>query len=177
MALSKRDRTALIVCAIVLVIVGALQLILLPALEEREKLFAMEGVKEKAIKEICQMKQEYQDLNRMNLDDQKSLAHRKKDFTLFSHIDFLAQKSGVKDNVVSMQPLSRTAAKANYSVSVVRIKLEALHLGELVNFLHLIETADSAVHIKSISLSKTGKDKKMLEAIIESETFVLKESV
>ena len=100
------------------------------------------------------------------------LSQRTKGFTLFSFLDTLAEKSGVKDNVAYMKPSSRTFNDKNYAISMVKIKLDALYLKELVDFLYSVESSRNGVHIRSLSLSKTGKEQTMLDAIVEAETLV-----
>jgi len=101
---------------------------------------------------------------------------RDKAFSLFSFLDTEAKKCGVKDNVEYMRPTSRDLENSKYNVSRVKVKLSQVYLMELVDFLYLVESSGNHVAITSISLSRTGKKKKLLDAVIEAETLILKGS-
>ncbi|MBI9092439.1 MAG: type II secretion system protein M [Desulfobacterium sp.] len=172
MTISQRDKKALIICAGFLITFVAVQFILVPALDRKKELANRVAAKEAALTEIISLQQEYARLSRMNMADTDILSKRAKGFTLFSFLDALAEKSGVKDNVAYMKPSSRTFNDKNYAVSMVKIKLDTLYLKELVDFLYRVESSRNGVHIRSLSLSKTGKEQTLLDAIVEAETLV-----
>lgn len=172
MNLSQRDKKALIICAGFLMVFIAFQFVLVPALDRKQELSDSIAAKEAALGEMISLQQEYSRLSRMNMAETNILSRRAKGFTLFSFLDTLAEKSGVKDNVAYMKPSSRTFNDKNYAVSMVKIKLNTLYLKELVDFLYSVESSRNGVHIRSLSLSKTGKDQTMIDAIVEAETLV-----
>jgi len=172
MNISKQDKKALIICAGFLITFVAVKFILMPALDERKNMEQRVAAKKASLKEIFDLQQEYARLSSMNMVETDILSRRAADFTLFSLLDTLAEKSGVKDNVAYMKPSSRTFSDKNYSVSMVTIKLDSLYLKELVDFLYSVETSRNGVQIRSLSLSKTGEDETMIEAIVEAETLV-----
>jgi len=172
MNISQRDKKALIICAGFLITFVVIQFILVPALDRKKELGQRVAANEIALNEIISLQQEYSSLSRMNMAETDILSQRTKGFTLFSFLDTLAEKSGVKDNVVYMKPSSRTFNDKNYAISMVKIKLDTLYLKELVDFLYSVESSRNGVHIRSLSLSKTGKDQTMIDAIVEAETLV-----
>jgi len=172
MNLSQRDKKALIICAGFLMVFIAFQFVLVPALDRKQALSDSIAAKEAALGEMISLQQEYSRLSRMSMAETNILTRRAKGFTLFSFLDTLAEKSGVKDNVAYMKPSSRTFNDKNYAVSMVKIKLNTLYLKELVDFLYSVESSRNGVHIRSLSLSKTGKDQTMIDAIVEAETLV-----
>ncbi len=172
MNISQRDKKALIICAGFLITFIAVQFILVPAMDRKKELAHRIAAQKTALAEIISLQQEYSMLSRMNMADTDILSKRAKGFTLFSFLDALAEKSGVKDNVAYMKPSSRTFNDKNYAVSMVKIKLDTLYLKELVDFLYRVESSQNGVHIRSLSLSKTGKEQTMLDAIVEAETLI-----
>ena len=62
-------------------------------------------------------------------------------------------------------------------LAVVKVKLKDVYLKEFIDFLYRIESSGNAVNITSLSLSKSGKDKLRLDALIEAQTFKLKDKV
>jgi general secretion pathway protein M len=172
MNISQRDKKALIICAGFLITFIVIQFILVPALDRKKELEQRVAANETALNEIISLQQEYSSLSRMNMAETDILSQRAKGFTLFSFLDTLAEKSGVKDNVAYMKPSSRTFNDKNYAISMVKIKLDTLYLKELVDFLYNVESSRNGVHIRSLSLSKTGKEQTMIDAIVEAETLV-----
>lgn len=172
MNISQQDKKALIICAGFLMAFVAVQFILVPALDKRKEMEKRVAAQNASLKELSDLQKEYTRLSSMNMVETDILSRRASSFTLFSLLDTLAEKSGVKDNVAYMKPSSRTFSDKNYAVSMVTIKLDSLYLKELVDFLYGVETSQNGVHIRSLSLSKTGEDETMIEAIVEAETLV-----
>ncbi|MEA1969737.1 MAG: hypothetical protein U9N77_16155 [Thermodesulfobacteriota bacterium] len=172
MNISGREKKALTIGLFFLLFFIVFQFILFPALEKKEKLKKIIIVKEDALKELFLLENQHSDLNQRERMDKQAVNKRNKHFTLFSFLDSLAEKSGVKDKVAYMKPFSRKSETGSINLSLVRVKIESLFLKELVDFLVMIENSGNGVYIKSLSLSKTGKEKKLLDAVIETETVI-----
>ena len=172
MTISHQDKKALIVCVGFLMAFIGIQFVLLPAIDKKKELSQRVTSKEASLKELVTLENEYIKLSGSSRVKITALSGRDKDFTLFSFLDTLAEKSGVKDNVAYIKPSSRTLNDKAYAISMVKIKLDALYLKELVEFIHGVEISRNNVQIKSISLSKTGKDNALLDAIVEAETLI-----
>lgn len=172
MTLSKQDKKALIVCAGFLTIFMVVQFILLPTLDRKKVLKQQILSKQASLTQLVALDEEYQRLSGLNRVETNAVSSRDKNFTLFSFLDTLAEQSGVKDNVAYMKPSSKPLNDKTYTLSMVKIKLDALYLKELVAFLHGVENLQNNVHIRSLSLSKTGKDNTLIDAIVETETLV-----
>jgi len=168
--LSLREKKALGICFVVLLAFLAVQFLLVPALDRKNKLETRITAKEAALSELFQLEKEYQSLEQRTELDKRMISRRDKNFTLFSFLDVLAEKSGVKEKVAYMKPSSRMSETGETTLSLVRVKVESLCLQELVDFMVGIETAGNGVYITSVSLSATGKEKKRLDAVIETET-------
>jgi general secretion pathway protein M len=166
--LSTREKRILCMGGCFLLILFALKGILLPAMAEKERLEKRVAVAGKTLQEMVSMQERYQ---RMGLNVSREMHTRKnreKGFTLFSFLDRLALKSGVKENIVHMKPDSRKQDKGAYTIFMVKVKLESLYLKEFMDFLYLIETAGKGVHISGLSLTKTGKENRLLDAVLDA---------
>ncbi len=109
--------------------------------------------------------------------DAQNLKLRQQNFSLFSFLDSLVQQSGIKENVAYMKPLTKKLEKSKYMLAVVKVKLKDVYLKEFIDFLYRIESSGNAVNITSLSLSKSGKEKLRLDALIETQTFKLKDKI
>ncbi len=173
--LSIRERNSLMAGAVLLALFGIIQFIYLPAMDKRSRLEHILSVEKQGRQKMYRMQKEYFSLSQ-NMDDQKNLIqHRDKGFTLFSFIDRQAEKSRVKENIEYMKPFSQPVEDTPYTLSKVKLKLKTMYLTEMIDFLQIVEASRNGIQVVSLSLSKSGKNKKMLDAVIETQVFILKE--
>jgi general secretion pathway protein M len=100
----------------------------------------------------------------------KRFEARKKDFTLFSFLDRLADKSGIKNHITYMKPSTSAREKSGYKVSKVEMKLQSITLKQLTSYLYGVETSKNIVSIKRISIVKTGIKEGYVNAVLQIET-------
>ena len=175
--LSTREKTIVLLGCIFLVIFFVFKGILFPAMAEKQRLEQRVIASKKILLEMAEMQGIYKG---MGLDASREMntgIRREKGFTLFSFLDQLARKSGVKEKIVHMKPDSRTQGKGAYTISMVKLKLESLYLKEFMDFLYFIETAGKGVHISGVSLTKTGKDNQLLDAVVDAWVLVAQDGV
>jgi len=166
---SKREKTVLIFGITLVVLFSVFQLGVAPVLERRDALKRILNENQIALEEMLKLQQQFWALSN-NIDTKiQVLKDREKDFSLFSFLDFQAQQSGVKENVVYMKPFAKKLDKSLYTLVTVKVKLKETYLKELVDFLYHIESSKNGVAITSLSLSKAGKEKIKLDAVIETQ--------
>lgn len=169
--LQRRDKLAIAIAGIVLFIFLFLQVFIFPTLGRRERLRKQIIAKQETLQEIQVQKAEYLALSHNTLNMESRLRRRPANFTLFSFIDQLAGKSGIKGNIVSMKPSTSNIKNSSYKLSSVDMKLNALTMEQLTTFLHGLEDAKNAVWIKRISISKADKSEGLLNTVLQTETF------
>ena len=172
MTLSGRDKQAIVIGIGLIIAFLAVEFLFMPALDRRANLEKQLTSKRAGLDKIKVLRAEYQAIEKNGREAERLIKGRPKNFTLFSFLDALAEQSGVKDNVAYMKPATIKLEKSSNTLSSVKLKLDNLGYTELVDYIARIETASAGVFIKSISLSKTGKDMKQLEAVIEAQTLV-----
>lgn len=174
--LSQRDRTVLIFGGVFLFVFCIVQFLIFPLLDKQDQLKRALAVQDDSIRQMQALYVEHQSL--IDQFDQQShmISKRSKSFSLFSFLDAQAEKSRVKKNVSYMKPMVQKTEKKAYKVSKVKVKLKNVYLGSLVDFLYRVENSSNAVSITSLSLSKAGKKKDNLDAVIETQTYILKGS-
>ena len=69
-----------------------------------------------------------------------------------------------------MKPTRKVEKNSPYKLSRVEMKLEAITLEQLTNYLYGIETSKNKVDIKKISISKKDKKQGLITAILQIET-------
>jgi general secretion pathway protein M len=69
-----------------------------------------------------------------------------------------------------MKPSTTTQKNGFHKISQVEMKLQGLTLKQLTTYLHMVETSKNMVYINKLSILKTGKDKGLIDAVLQAET-------
>jgi len=120
--------------------------------------------------EMQRMQSEYAALTQQDKISTSRFKRRQKGFTLFSFLDRLAGESGIKDQISYMKPSKTVQKNSPYKISRVEMKLEAITLEQLTNYLYGVETSKNMVNIKKISISKNDKKDGLLTVVLQAET-------
>ncbi len=168
-----REKKILISGAVFVVLFCAFQFGIVPVFDQRETLTRILKYKHDSLEEMFDLQQQLLAVSN-RFDIKEHMAPGEKNFSLFSFLDSLVQQSNIKENVVYMKPLTKKLEKSKYILVTVKVKLNDLYLKELIDFLYRVESSGNNVVITSLSLSKSGRDKNRLDAVIETQAFKLK---
>ncbi len=171
--LQPRERTAVTLAGIAVVLFLVFQVLILPVVDKRSNLAKEIKSKNIALEMMQTLKAEHAALTQYNRGADAQLKKRPKDFTLFSFIDKLAGQSGIKNNIVYMKPSTSNLKNSAYSLSKVEMKINSLTMEQLTTFLHGVEGTTRMVWIKRMSISKGDKNNGLINAILQVETFQL----
>jgi len=166
MALSSRDKTALTIGGLVLLVFILVQFVLFPLLDRRKRLEKTVALRQQHLAEMQAMQQRYSRLHAQSSGLEELLAKRARDFSLFSFLEQMASRAGVKEHIAYMKPSTMTGEGALKQV-MVEIKLQNLGLAQLVDFLELIESPKNVVEVKRISIQENSKSKGTLDVILQ----------
>jgi general secretion pathway protein M len=169
--LQRRDKLILTVVGLGLGLFIIAQLIIFPILDRRTRLRGQIMTQTRALAEMNQLKSEYEKLTQHAHQSGLKLKARVSGFTLFSFLDTLAGKSGIKQNIAYMKPSTTTLKNSPYTLSMVELKINTLTMEQLVNFLHGVETSPNLIWIKRISISKDEKEGDLINAVVQVETY------
>ena len=175
--LLEREKNILIAGILFVVLFFGFQFGIAPVFEKRDNLTRILKDRQKSLKEMQVLKQQYSTFSNKFDFNAQSLTPRKANFTLFSYLDSLVQQSGIKENVAYMKPTTKKLEKSQYMIAIVKLKLNGVYLKEFIDFLYRIESSKNGVNITSLSLSKAGSNQFLLDAIIETQILKLKEKV
>ncbi|THB74364.1 MAG: general secretion pathway protein GspM [Desulfobacteraceae bacterium] len=170
--LSVREKNALVLAGIFMALFVVVQFIYYPAMDKQQRLRTALEYQQHSLGEMIRLQQQYQALNRGVLDQKQMIQERPPDFSLFSFLDAQAEQSGVKKRVDYMQPFEQESPYPEYDLERVKVKLKALVLKELMTFLFKVEEDSSGVFITSLSISRTGKQQDVLDAVVEAQTLI-----
>jgi len=171
--LNKRERYAIIAATSIVGIFLCVQFIIGPFLDRTEKKKNMLRAKAAMVEQMRQMQAEYESLTQKAHISESRFRNREKGFTLFSFLDRLAGEAGVKDRISYMKPSKKIEKDSPYKISIVEMKLDAITLEQLANYLYGVETSENMVEVKKISISKTDVKQGLLTAVLQVETVEL----
>lgn len=173
--LSIRERNYLMAGAVLLILFGIIQFVYLPATDKRAHLKQVLSAEKLSLVKMSGMQKQYLSMSGDMERYKAIIQYRDKGFTLFSFLDRQAERSRVKGNIEYMKPFSQPLEGTPYTLSKVKLKLKSIYLMEMINFLQTVETSKNGIQIISLSLSKSGKNKKLLNAVIETQALLLTE--
>jgi general secretion pathway protein M len=146
------------------------QLMIFPFRDERQRTLHSIRVNEKALKEMAVLGLEYSVLKDRAAAVQRVLASRPQDFTLFSYLEKKAGESQLKANIKYINPQKGSVSGA-YEESSVEMKLDAMTMKQLTDFLYRTESPKDFINIRKIAITKMKENPGYLTATIQVTTF------
>lgn len=168
--LNPRERLAVAMAAAALVLFCGLNWGLLPLLDKSARLDRILAGKKAALVEMMHLKGQLEALNRQVAASNAQAANRDPQFTLFSYLDQLAGRTGIKDKVAYMKPSTTTAKDGGHKIAVVEMKIQALTLTQLVDYLHQIETSANMIRVQWLAITRTSKPEGYIDVVVQAET-------
>jgi len=168
--LNRREKLAVYGGGIAVAIFIVVQLSIAPLFEKREALHEKLSAKRRTIAEMQQLQREHQELQKDITDSMSRFEQRPRQFTLFSFLDQLAGETGIKTHVSYMKPSTTINEKTGVSLSRVEMELREISLKDLTRYLYEVETSENMVIVKRLSISRTGREKAMIDAVMQVET-------
>lgn len=171
MKLAKREKYILTAVACLIGAVLLLQLVVFPFFENRRRLRRGITAKQEALNQIVRLSADYKALEKNATGIKRSLAGRKKSFTLFSFLENAAGASNIKSNIKYMKP-SEASGRGPFKESLVEMKLEGISLTQLTDYLKRIESPADLVGIRRISIQTNKNESGYLDAVLQVMTYL-----
>ncbi len=166
MELAKREKIALVIGGASLFLFVLVQFIVFPFMDKRQKLTKGNITKEKAVVQMHEMAERYNEMSEKNNSLAEMLAMRVVGFSLFSFLEKNAAEAEVKGHIAYMKP-SEVLGNELLEQSLVEMKLQAVSLKQLVAFLELVESPANLVGLKRIAIQENTKEKATLDVILQ----------
>ncbi|WP_339138527.1 MAG: hypothetical protein WGN25_09530 [Candidatus Electrothrix sp. GW3-4] len=174
--LRQKDKRAVLILLIALVLFAFVQFAVSPLLAERKQLERKIRSKENGLTEMQTMQNEIKMLSRQNNSFEQLLAARPADFNLFAFLEEKCAETQVKDNISYMKPTNATGDGAVQQL-MVKMKLKAIRLNLLVAFLERVESAKNIVALNYIKVDVNEKDHGTLDVTMHVITLVQSELI
>lgn len=168
--LNKRERYGIMLAAGVIAIFLIAVLVVEPFLSRMAARKSSLQSKAAMLGEMQRLQSEYLALQNQATAAISRFEGRQKGFSLYSFMDRLAGEAGIKDQITRMKPTKTVQKDSPYQISRVEMKLEAVTLEQLANYLYGVETSKNMVDIKKVSISKNDKKQGLLTVVLQAET-------
>lgn len=170
MQLAQREKIILIVGGVFVLSFLFYYLELAPAMERMQVLDRLIRGAEADFRQMKELQNTYLSQQKVLNNINESLAKRQKDFAIFSFLEELATKSGLKSNILYMKP-SVTTQGGFYRESSVELKVEGVTLKQLTQYLYEIENSPQLLKIRKLHIKPRARGKNLLEATFQVSTF------
>jgi general secretion pathway protein M len=174
MKLGGREKLAIIVGGVAVALLLFYRFGLSPTLERLRMLDRLIAIKERELHEMKTLRETYLAQNRVMAEVKQSLTQRDKDFAIFSFLEDLANKTGIKNNIKSMTPALSTPGEL-FRESSVEMRLEGIALQQRSRYLYDIERAPQLLRVRRMHIKPRPADPDLLDVTFQVSTFYLQE--
>ena len=123
------------------------------------------AARERQLEEVRMLQREYRRLQQELTVAERRLVTSARGFSLFSFIEDVTLRTGVRDHLVSMRPQS-PQTQGEFREESVEIRLERIRLDQFVRLLHALDSADIHLNTKNLRLRTRFDDRKQLDAVL-----------
>ena len=170
--LTARDRHVLIWGGIIAVCCLTVQFLLLPQIEYRDRMKQQMAAQAAALEQMYRLGNEYREIIGKQRLSGVSAGAGFEGFTLFSYIDGHAAANRIKNRIDYMKPHQTELDDPGYTLSGVKLKLKGVYYDDLIRFLSGVEAPEAGIWIDTLFLSRTEKQQKVLDAVIEIQALI-----
>ncbi len=168
--LNRREKLAVYGAGGFIAVFILVQLIVVPVFDKQELLRDQLAAKGRALSEMRQLQREYQGMQNQMAASMNQFKKRPDNFALFSFLDQLAGKTGIKKHVSYMKPSTTVNEETGMNLTRVEMKLQDISLRSLVRYLYHVETSENMVIINRLSISRKGGEESLLDVVLQVET-------
>jgi general secretion pathway protein M len=174
MNLGGREKLVLIAGGVAVALLLFYRFGLSPALERLRMLDRLVATKERDLHEMKSLRETYLAQKSLMEEVNRSLAQRGQDFAIFSFLEDLANKTGIKNNIMYMKPALTTPGEL-FRESSVEMRLEGIALQQLTRYLYDIEQAPQLLRVRRMHIKPRPANPELLDVTFQVSTFYLQE--
>ena len=164
--INERDRKFLIGGGIFVALFILLQFAIFPVINSKKEQKRILAVKKSQYEVMLALKTKYDQLRGVENRSGNTGSNREKGFSLYAFMDRLAGTIAIKKDISYIKPSVVNSKAGGVKLDQVELKLLSIPMNKLVSYLYRIETSENGVFVKKLSITKAGKDKKQIDAVI-----------
>ena len=162
--LSQRERLILLAGVPIVAVLLVLFVIVPPYRAALKGLDTKIASRQRQLTEVQQLGQEYRQLQQQLAASEKRLASGR-DFSLLSFVEATSIRLAGRDSLTAMRP-QPTATLEGFREEAVEVKLEKIHLNQLVQLLFVADTAPVPMLVKALRIKPRFDDRNLLDVTI-----------
>jgi general secretion pathway protein M len=174
MNLGRREKLMIIGGGVAVMLLLLYRFGLSPAIGRLHTLDRLVAAKERDLHEMKSIQETYLTQKRLLEEVHQSLTQRGQDFAIFSLLEDLADKTGIKSNIMYMKPALTTPGEV-FRESSVEMRLEGIVLPQLTRYLYDIERAPQLLRIRRMHIKPRLANPDQLDVTFQVSTFYLQE--
>jgi hypothetical protein len=174
MKLGRREKLAITVGGVAVVLLLFYSFGLSPALERLRTLDRLVAVKERELHQMNTLREMYLAQKRVMEEVNRNLGQRGPDFAIFSFLEDLANQIGIKNNIKYMNPAVTTPGEL-FRESSVEMRLEGIALQQLTRYVYDIEHAPQLLRVRRMQIKPRPANPDSLDVTFHVSTFYLQE--
>jgi general secretion pathway protein M len=168
--LSPREQWLVGAGMVVLVLGLLFALVLDPLLDEATALDRQHNKKRRNYEELVQIAGQHQELRERLAFIEQRLARSSGSFSLLAFLEETAVATGIRDQIVGMQPQPATEV-SGYQENAVEIRLDGLQLPQLLALVGAIDGAPALVEIKRLQVVPRYDSPHLLQVTIRISSY------
>ncbi|MDO3379661.1 type II secretion system protein M [Geoalkalibacter halelectricus] len=163
--LSQREKIFLACGAAAIVLLGLWLGVISPYRNAVATAEARIASRERQLEEVRLLQREYRRLQQELTLAERRLVTSTRGFSLFSFIEDVTNRTGVRENLVSMRPQS-PQTQGEFREESVEIRLERIRLDQFVRLLHALDSAEIHLNTKNLRIRTRFDDRTQLDATL-----------
>jgi general secretion pathway protein M len=171
--LSRREKIVVAAGGGALLLFLLVQLVVAPVFGRNAQLRRTAEAKTVMLADMQRMKAEYDSIRSQTRQAESRFTQRDKGFTLFSFLDQLAGQARIKERVSYMRPSKVDQKNSAFKLSRVEMKIEAVTLEQLTQFLYRVESSRNMAAVSKLSITRRDQKEGLLDAILQVDTLEL----
>lgn len=160
--LSQRDRIALLVGAVAVLLALLFFAVINPYQRALQRLDARITTRQKQLAEVQDLARRYQLLQRVLAQADQRIAQGEQ-LTLTSFLEDLVKRYATQDNLVGMRP-QPASAQGDLRQEAIEVRLEKVRLVQVIQLLNAIDGAPGYLKVQSLRLKTRFDDRSQLDA-------------
>ena len=169
----QRREQALVVGAAALVLLLALFTFVIDPIRERaanlDRRLVSAG---RQLAELRSLRDDYRRQQRVIDRVDRRLRRQRRNFAIFSYLEQVAARTGVQDKIQSVNTLA-SPPNTEYREESVEVRMEGVTLGQLVDYLHRVESSPRILRIRRLQVGPTRDNRQLLSVRLRISAFGL----
>lgn len=168
--LTSRERVFLLGGGALSLLLVATIMLVLPLVDRWEVLRRTIAREERAIVELAVLREDFLRLRQLVQEAETQVARGRGEPSILSYLEDVAATHGVRRNIAHMRPQTN-ALDAQYSETVVEVRLEEMTLTQVVDFLSAIEQSPRPIRVKRLQLRARFAEPRLMDMVLHVASY------